>query len=580
MNRILYFVHYNKYNLLSEHVIYLLKNVRILYTRVVVISNSPLSGEQQNKLADLCDEILVRENKGFDFGAWKDAILKDGWDKLSQYDNLTLMNDTCFGPLFDLEKIYLDMEQKDIDFWGLTNHRNERSGMPKTNKPIPEHIQSYFVCFKKQVVDSCAFITFWKNIRYKKRIENVIQSYETRFTKILIKAGFKYAVFLDKNGFPEIKYALSLSRPDLCLKYKVPFLKVKAFLVFLCQKNIITQIQKNTNYPVSIIFDYLNQIYDPDKTLFIQNKLILNGEKNGSIPPSQQSTKAAIHIHSYYPDILDKFILFLNSTNVNFDLYITTDSPEKKDIIYTYLKNQVCFSKLKEIIITENQGRDIVPWLSIKDRLNQYAIVGHFHTKRTLHTEEWVGISWLDDILDSLLNNINNIINEFHNNTNLGIVIPEVPFIFRKFGLPDFVNLNKISSNLWKRLKCRKEIDFGTIKNIIFPMGTMFWYRPAALKPLFELQLLPDDIPQEPLPEETILHSIERLFVYIAWNEDYDYRISLPSRIRNSNFVDMHRDYDAITVLTNSRAYRIGRLILTVPRVIKSLAKIVSMKTR
>jgi rhamnosyltransferase len=58
MNRILYFVHYHKNNFLSEHVIYLLKNVRALYTRIVVISNSPLSAEQRKKLADFCDEML------------------------------------------------------------------------------------------------------------------------------------------------------------------------------------------------------------------------------------------------------------------------------------------------------------------------------------------------------------------------------------------------------------------------------------------------------------------------------------------------------------------------------------------
>jgi rhamnosyltransferase len=107
------------------------------------------------------------------------------------------------------------------------------------------------------------------------------------------------------------------------------------------------------------------------------------------------------------------------------------------------------------------------------------------------------------------------------------------------------------------------------MKNIIFPIGTMFWYRPAALKPLFELRLLPDDIPQEPLPEETILHAIERMLVYIAWNEGYDYRISLPSGTRDSNFVDMYRVYDTINSLTGSRAYRLGKKILILPKAIK-----------
>ena len=219
MNKILYFVHYNKYNLFSDHVIYLLKNIRTLYARIVVISNSPLSETQRNKLSLFCDEIRLRENKGFDFGAWKDALLADGWEKLSQYDNITLMNDTYFGPLFDLESIYFNMEQKDIDFWGLTNYRNDKFGMPKTHGPIPEHIQSYFICFKQRVVNSESFKAFWKNVKYENKIEKVIQKYETKFTKILTKAGFGYSVFLGKNDFPKIKSDIAVRWPDLCMEF-------------------------------------------------------------------------------------------------------------------------------------------------------------------------------------------------------------------------------------------------------------------------------------------------------------------------------------------------------------------------
>jgi rhamnosyltransferase len=509
----------------------------------------------------------MRENKGFDFGAWKDALLKDGWEKIAQYDNATLMNDTCFGPIFDLEPIYLDMEQKEIDFWGLTNYKNDKGGMPGTNEPVPEHIQSYFICINRKVINSIPFKSFWENVGYENDVIKVIQKYETKFTKILTKAGFRYSVFFDTTGFSEMKFDLILRHPDLCLKFKVPVVKIKALPVFSYPKYIIKFLQENTSYPVSIIFNRLNQIYDPDTTLFIQNKLISNNEKKIN---NSQNTKIAIHLHSYYPDVLAKFMVFFNNTSVDFDLYITTDSPEKRDGIYKYIKNQTCFLKLKEIIVTQNQGRDIIPWLSMKERLNQYDIVGHFHTKKSSTDEEWISIVWLDDLLDSLLYNIENIILNFINNKNLGIVIPEVPYIFRKLFLLNFsVTFNKMLNDLWYRLKCHKAINFKTMKNIIFPMGNMFWYRPAALKPLFELPLLSDDIPQEPLQKETILHAIERMLVYIAWNEDYDYRISSLPEIRDSNFVDIYRFYDTVNSLTGSLTYRTGKKILILPKAIK-----------
>ena len=106
MNRILLYVHYNKYDTLDNHIIYQLKNIKHIYNRIVIISNSPISTENKAKLEGLYNDIIERGNIGFDFGAWKDALLQEGWEKLSQYDNVTLMNDTCFGPIFDLEPVY------------------------------------------------------------------------------------------------------------------------------------------------------------------------------------------------------------------------------------------------------------------------------------------------------------------------------------------------------------------------------------------------------------------------------------------------------------------------------------------
>ena len=53
--------------------------------------------------------------------------------------------------------------------------------------------------------------------------------------------------------------------------------------------------------------------------------------------------------------------------------------------------------------------------------------------------------------------------------------------------------------------------------SIDFPIGTMFWARPAALKPLFDLGLGWDDYPEEPVPiDGTMLHALERLVPVIA----------------------------------------------------------------
>jgi rhamnosyltransferase len=437
--------------------------------------------------------------------------------------------------------------------------------MPKTHGPIPEHIQSYFICFTRRVVDSVPFKSFWKNVRYEKKIEKVIQSYETRFTKILTRAGFRCSVFLDKASFPKIKSDLAVRRPDLCLQFKVPLLKIRSFLSFPCPEYIITLLEHNTSYPHSIVFDYLNQIYDPGTMLFIQDKLMANKVKKTN---ALQQIRIAIHLHVSYTDIFDEYMLFLNNANVNFDLYITTDGIEKKDIIYDSLKEQTCFSKLKKIIITQNHEGDIPSWLAIKDHLNRYDVVGHFHTKKTVNVEEWVDAIWLNDLLCSLLYDIDIIINEFLTDDNVGVIIPEVPYVFRSIFLLDFSGrLRNIMSVLWKKLDCKKEINFRTIKNMVFPIGTMFWYRPAALTPLLNLELSYDDIVTESIPDECIFHALERLIVYVAWNEGYDYRISIPPGRKNSNFIDISR----LNKVISSLEYRVGKYMLLFPKAFKRL---------
>ena len=51
-------------------------------------------------------------------------------------------------------------------------------------------------------------------------------------------------------------------------------------------------------------------------------------------------------------------------------------------------------------------------------------------------------------------------------------------------------------------------------------MGPLFGFKYDALKPLFDLNLTAADVPAEPLPQNSILHAIERLLIYIAWDQN------------------------------------------------------------
>ena len=54
-------------------------------------------------------------------------------------------------------------------------------------------------------------------------------------------------------------------------------------------------------------------------------------------------------------------------------------------------------------------------------------------------------------------------------------------------------------------------------ENFAFPVGTMFWARVEALRPLFNLGLTWQDYPSEPAPRDgTVLHALERLLPFVA----------------------------------------------------------------
>ena len=177
MKRILFFVHFNKYDGLSKHVLYLLEHIKHIYSRIIIISNSKLNEQQAATLAGLSHSVIERKNTGFDFGAWKETLLQEGWENLEHYDSVTLMNDTCFGPVFDMEQTYKAMEERQYDFWGMTVHPTTRHGMPGNNWAIPEHLQSYFLCFNKKVVASKTFQKFWHKVKNMRKVNYVIQKY-------------------------------------------------------------------------------------------------------------------------------------------------------------------------------------------------------------------------------------------------------------------------------------------------------------------------------------------------------------------------------------------------------------------
>jgi len=215
--RITFYVHYDDKNVISNQDMKMIKHFAEFSNEYVFITNSKLSYEEKAKIEPYVSQIIERENEGYDFGAWRDAFIQYGFKNLKEFDQLILLNNSVFGPVFDMDRIFFKMENDSVDFWGITLFPELSDGSYLHKKNILEHIQSYFQVFEKQVFNSKEFEIFWLGIKDTSTLIEVIAKYESEFTSLLSKAGFTYSVFI-----PETRY-LSKYLQDFSIPYSTPY---------------------------------------------------------------------------------------------------------------------------------------------------------------------------------------------------------------------------------------------------------------------------------------------------------------------------------------------------------------------
>ena len=106
------------------------------------------------------------------------------------------------------------------------------------------------------------------------------------------------------------------------------------------------------------------------------------------------------------------------------------------------------------------------------------------------------------------------ILDRFARDESLGLVFPNDP------QLVDWDGNLEIATDLARRMGMRLPLP----RFFEFPVGTMFWARPKALRSLFDLGLQWEDYPKEPLRYDgTMLHAIERLLPLVAQHAGFGF---------------------------------------------------------
>lgn len=159
---------------------------------IVFISNCPLQKQDISKLQDICLEVIERDNIGYDFGAYKDGILRymnKLENKFDELETLLIANDSVIGPIYDMKPVHAQMQAEDCDFWGM----NEGYDVYKNT-----YITSYFIVFKNSLIKSEVFRRFWKSLSYPTSKRYAIKT-EKKLSQYFLNNRFLFSTFVKKE---------------------------------------------------------------------------------------------------------------------------------------------------------------------------------------------------------------------------------------------------------------------------------------------------------------------------------------------------------------------------------------------
>lgn len=281
-DRIAIYFFYDPYGVADRYVLRFLEGLREIADRVFVVVNGPLEKASEEKIRQITNEILIRENTGYDAWAYKAAFEAIGWDVLRAYEEVVYCNATIFGPVYPFSEMFGKMaEKEDLDFWGISFHPDLMT--KDTLNPwgyIPEHIQHYFVVYRKRFTNSPELKEYWDKLPPITNYAETVGLHETVFTKYFADRGYRWDTYIRYTEEEESTHYMLMYEPLKALvKYRSPVIKRKVFFLensFVLSNSIgervtdlLEQLQKDGLYDTDLIYE--NIIRTCDQREFIDN---------------------------------------------------------------------------------------------------------------------------------------------------------------------------------------------------------------------------------------------------------------------------------------------------------------------
>ncbi|MGL4340632.1 MAG: rhamnan synthesis F family protein [Rhodoglobus sp.] len=527
--RVIFYLLFDPRGHVDAYIPYKLSRLRPFADTIIVVSNGELAVEGRRELDSIVDDVWERENIGLDVDAYHWALEKFGSERLSQFDELIMMDYTWFGPVGSFETVFESMAVCDVDFWGITERGETLPGVTSTQGTVAAHIQPHWIAVRKRMFTSYAWKSYWDTMPEPNSYPELLLDQKSRFTEHFFSRGFHYAVAFPLHDYPGTLHP-ALERAQELLEAGCPILVRKPFLhdpLYLDRQGIIgrrlLQIAERRGYPQSMILQNMAKHAQPKVLNTNASLLEILPDQAISYDP-EQPLRIAATVHIYYEDMTDELVDSLASLPGPYDLYVTTTGELKADFIRSRISaradSEIAHCEVR--VLQSNRGRDLSAFfIGCRDiaTSDRYDLIVKIHSKKTVQQGAAVGTLFKHQQIDNLLSSrgyTSNVLGLFQNEPSLGVVFPPTVHIgFPTLGGAWFTN-REPAEQLARRMGIRVPPDDISP---LAPLGAMFIARPDALRLLFVDELSYEDYAPETHHKDGSLAHVQERIIPLAAGE-------------------------------------------------------------
>lgn len=542
---------------IEDFIPYALSRLRPHAERIVVVVNGSLASAGRAKLADVCDEVLVRQNRGYDIWAHKHAIDHLG-TRIEEFDEVILTNDTWFGPVREFDPLLERMDRSSADFWGMTDHPRESPNPFTKSGILPYHLQSYWIAVRRRMVRSVAWATYWRDLPEMPEYLDAVLTHEAVFTEHFTSHGFTSDVAFAATEYPTSHPALF--NPDLLLRDGCPTLKRRPLFHWppfldrhaVVGRWILEQVERY-GYPVELIWRNLARTVEP-RVLYTNAALHKVLPDTDVAYDSARPLRIVAHLHIYYPEMTGEMLDLADNLPGRYDLVITTPDAGRAAEINDIVSRREQRGDIDVRVLPSNDGRDQSAFLiGCRDVLlgDRYDLVVKLHSKKTPQDGFNVGRHFKRQQFSNLLATpgyVANLLALFQKEPGLGLVYPPMIHIgYPTMGRGWWSNKPGFAEYC-DRLGIRVPLDEISP---LAPFGSMYIARPESLRLLVEHDWAYDDFGgAEAYRDGGLAHILERMPSYAAAELGYHTRTVSTAEYLSISHTSMEFNLDHLSATT------------------------------